>query len=958
MVRPNWNILEVKFPDYEDAFEWFVTLLFCRELNIKISLEGYFNQAAIEKTPVPNPEGNGDIAFQAKYYKDSLSKHIPKILESIDNTKKYYPSVTKYLFYTNAEWGQSRGKTPKGKIDIETHAKQLGIEIEWRTTESFFEQEFVCLKNEDISEYFFTLNNTFLENLKHFNEHTKQLFLNIDYKIQKNDCVIQINHSKQLKELNEISNDAVVIHGEGGCGKSALIKQFMDNNPTLVFLGIKAIELSNCTNIIDVFHNCLPEKISNFFESSENKFFIIDSAEKILDLTENNVFFQLINFLKINKWKIIFSTRDNYFEALLNELIYTLCLSVHTINIDVESEKELRQLLITNNIKMPTDTKLIKLICNPFYLKYYIQFYSDESHSTDYQVFKTSLWNSLASVSHDFIKISEQRAKTGVFYIDVDNVSSTIIEKLLDKKLITKDDDKYFISHDIFEEWALEKYLDALFSKISSFNEFLTQIGTSFPIRRSYRQWLANKLGDNKSIVITQAVIDYIKENLNDLNQIQDTIIAILLSDEANVIFENFDKKLLESNGALLKAFQKILRLTCKVLDEELINLFNLNHSLYTIASFFTCPKGPGWNCFIDYVYEKKNIIGIDKLPVFFPLFKDWTNKNKQGLTTKQVALMVLEFYNWEQNQEEYWRYSEIEKDIFIIFSNSANEIKSELSKLFDEVLTNKWKNHGDKYSSFIWEILKDIKYSTIWTVLPNKILELADFYWTRQISKKKDLFVTFRSHLEIEEIYGVEGHYNTDTFPASALHTPIYMLLLIDYNKTIDFIISFFNKVTHNYVQNENNKVDKILLHIDNKIIDQYSTDTFWNMFRGTIGTTPYLLQSILMALEKYFIDNSKNESIADIEKKLAYILEHSKTVALSAVVSSIVILHYKTLYSIAKILLSVREFIEMDFVRAIHENQAKSVYGIGAYGSSIKYTKNVSKHASRNSEKIHCKK
>lgn len=30
MVRPNWSLFESKFPDYEDVFEWFVTLLFCR----------------------------------------------------------------------------------------------------------------------------------------------------------------------------------------------------------------------------------------------------------------------------------------------------------------------------------------------------------------------------------------------------------------------------------------------------------------------------------------------------------------------------------------------------------------------------------------------------------------------------------------------------------------------------------------------------------------------------------------------------------------------------------------------------------------------------------------------------------------------------------------------------------------------------------------------------------------
>ncbi|MGN0750897.1 MAG: hypothetical protein ACI4LS_10470 [Treponema sp.] len=59
------------------------------------------NQAAIEKNLVHSPDGKWVVGFQSKYYKDSISKHKSKILDSITNTKKYYPSVNKYFFYTN-----------------------------------------------------------------------------------------------------------------------------------------------------------------------------------------------------------------------------------------------------------------------------------------------------------------------------------------------------------------------------------------------------------------------------------------------------------------------------------------------------------------------------------------------------------------------------------------------------------------------------------------------------------------------------------------------------------------------------------------------------------------------------------------------------------------------------------------------------------------------------------------
>lgn len=907
MVKPDWNIFEAKFPDKEAAFEWFVTLLFCRECGKRIVLQGYFNQAAIEKSPIQ--WGDDFIGFQAKYYKDGLSKHKSEIVNSIKNTKKFYPEVNKYYFYSNSNWSQKNGREPQNKREIENLAKTLGIEVDWRTTESFFKMEFVCKINADISEFFFTQDNSFLSNLKYFYEHTKHLFINVDYKIQKNGKLIQIDRSEELQKLTAMSQDAVIIHGEGGCGKSALIKKFMEANSDYIFLGIKAIELNNFTDIKQALHNCIPEQVSCFFESYNNKFFIIDSAEKLLDISDNTVFFQLIEFLKDNKWKIIFSTRDNYFESLYCELVYTLDLSPCLINITAIDESKLRTLLTKNNIKMPMGNRLIQLICNTFYLKYYVQFYSDDLQSINYQNFKAKLWNSF-DVPIEFIKISQQRAKTGCFYIDVGNISSLQLSNLMDKKLITKDGEKYFISHDIFEEWALEKYLDVLFSGISSFDEFLTEMGTSFPIRRSYRQWLSDKFENNVEITISQA-LDYIKNNLVNLDNVQDTIIAILLSNNADIFFKNFDTELLENNCSLLKYIQRTLRLACKSFDEEALAFFNIDHSLSSLENYLICPKGSGWHYFIDYIYNKKNIVGIDKIAFAIPLFREWSNKNRNGNTTKQVALLTLEFYKYQEEYKKNYHSLELKKDIFLILSNSASEIKKELTDLFDEILSNKWKNNGDKYSSFVWELLRDKKYLTLWTVLPQKVLQLAYLYWIKQVCSDKYIYIS--STPSKEELYGVEDNFKTVTFPASALQTPIYFLLCVDYENTINFIIAFLNKVTYHYINKSNKDVSTISFYINEKEIKQFSTVSFWNMFRGIDGGIPELLQCILMALEKYFIDGVSRDSFQIIEKKLLYILEHSKTVALSAVVCSVFTLHYKNLYSIGKIFFPLESFLNL---------------------------------------------
>jgi hypothetical protein len=76
--------------------------------------------------------------------------------------RRDYPSLTKILIYTNKSWSQAysqkekkkQTETPRQK-DIQSKAEELGIELVWREA-SFFESEFVCLENDDLSKYFFT----------------------------------------------------------------------------------------------------------------------------------------------------------------------------------------------------------------------------------------------------------------------------------------------------------------------------------------------------------------------------------------------------------------------------------------------------------------------------------------------------------------------------------------------------------------------------------------------------------------------------------------------------------------------------------------------------------------------------------------------------------------------------------------------------------------------------------
>ena len=107
----------------------------------------------------------------------------------------------------------------------------------------------------------------------------------------------------------------IIISGEGGCGKTAIFKEFYNSYykkiPICVF---KANEL-NVNHINDIFqfdHNFTLTQFLNAYKDEPLKIFVIDSAEKLAEISNNDILTILIQKLKENAWNIIFTTRYAY----------------------------------------------------------------------------------------------------------------------------------------------------------------------------------------------------------------------------------------------------------------------------------------------------------------------------------------------------------------------------------------------------------------------------------------------------------------------------------------------------------------------------------------------------------------------------------------------------------------------------------------------------------------------
>jgi len=931
MIKPNWNIFKTKFSENpQDNFEWFSYLLFCEEFNKPHGIFRYKNQSGIETNPIELTDGS-IIGWQAKFYDDTLSNHKSDLLGTLQKSKRDYPGITHIILYTNSEWGQGRGgNDPQTKIDVEAEANDLGIDIEWRTA-SYFESPFVSIDHQIISSHFFSFKSV-IDLIIEMQKHTDSILYEIQTNIVFDINTIKIDRTQVVDQLeDELSKKQILIlSGVGGVGKTAVVKniyeKYSDKVPFYIF---KASEFE-ITNVNDLFPNFTLQNFIDVHKDDEEKIIVIDSAEKLLDTKNSDPFKQFLSTVIKNNWKIIFTTRENYLEDLNHQFIEIYKTTPFNINIQILDNLELKALSTHYNFELPRDSKLVDLLRNPFYLSEYLVGYK-QGDMVKYLEFKEKLWNknikkSDTSREECFLKLAFERANKGQFWVKVD-CQAKVLNELFRDGILGNETVGFFITHDIYEEWALGKIVNSEFITRENNQKFFESIGTSLPIRRAFRQFISEKL------LIEDEYIHSFIESVVDDEEVRsfwrdEIIISVLLSDSSNNFFQYFKKKLIENDFFLLKKVSFLLRIACKESDLQTLKQWGIGtiNDELQLSMIFTKPKGQGWQSFIQYIFEHRGEMGLENIEFILPVLHDWNSKFQEGDTTKLSGLLSVKYYQ-EIMKGSTYGHSEVLKKLLQVIASSAMEIKDELITIFDTVLENKYTEHNDPYADLTKMVLTQLDGVNISKSIPNKVLEIADLFWF----KKPEPLGRFHSRLREEENYCI-GNFQHDYYPASAYKTPIHWLLQYEQKATIDFILAFTNKTIQCYADFSSSssiQTVKVFLN-DGKVIEQYHSMNLWLMYRGNNG--PNILQSIHMALEKFFLERAEKTDSETLEYWLLYLLENSKSSSITSVISSIVLAYPEKTFNVAAILFKTKEFIIYDLTRWSSENSAKSMYSIGA--------------------------
>lgn len=975
LIEANWGNFRAKFNGREQkTFEWLCSLLFYKEQDRPTGALRYFNQPGIEAEPVT--VGTEVIGWQAKFISSDLSKYSADLIGAIDTAKTHHPTLTQLHFYVNVDFGRSKKagvKDPPYKTKIEAHAKGKGIAITWKTA-SFFETPFVCETNANIAGHFFTLDASVIDFVREIACHTGAVLASIPSAIAVEGRSIKIDRRSVLSCLKDTlsRSSLVIVSGEAGVGKTAVIKDLYDEVKGVApFFVFKATEF-NVSHINQLFKEYGAFTLSDFIREHEDfaeKYIVVDSAEKLSDLERPEIFQEFMSRLRSSGWRVLFTTRLSYLDDLKYAFIELYRAPFEPLNIPGLTEKELVDLSAAYGFSLPENDRLRGLLRNPFYLNEYLRIDPKGSGTASYAEFREAIWNrriARSSYQKDnvhrkreerFLEIARKRAASGRFFVLIEGHDEAL-RQLASDEIIKFDSNVggYFITHDIYEEWALERMIERSFRSLLDYGQFYQMIGDALAIRRAFRGWLSEKLATDDGDA-TRLIEVTVSDNAIPRHWKDEAIVAALLSDYSGAFIQFFEKKLLEpppeivEEGAsstavrtlssryvydrsLLQGVLFLLQLACKEVDQDMLRaLETVQKEQFGLSAFVTKPKGSGWSSVIRFLNQHKEQVGLLNMPIILSVLDDWNRCNKQGETTKAATQIAL-YYFAELTKDGEFPYrskNEVGEQLIRVILNGSGEVKEELGAIFKDVVARKDISHRGRYYELVRTTLSSIdKSAIVATSLPKEVIALAGLFWAYTPPERTPWGLDYRS--DIEEYFDLATNHH-DYYPASAFQTPTLHLLRAAPLEAVNFILWFTNRSIEYFAKTELAKHEleeiEVVLNVSEPPLKQYICNRIWNVYRGT-QTAPTLLESVHMALEHWLLQVAKNVSPDVLAKWCLYLIRNSRSASIVAVVVSVVLAQPSKLFDVAKSLFRTKEFFFFDLARMHLDMSAKSLYAI----------------------------
>lgn len=749
-----------------------------------------------------------------------------------------------------------------------------------------------------------------------------------------------------------VNNQFLFIDGEAGSGKSAYAKQILetlDNTSIISFAADQFLKSSLINTLHEININLSIKEIFDEFEEFSKKLIYIDSFEKLLE-GDAESFRELVTVLKENKdIKLIVSCRSYALETLKFNYFDKQLLQNNSaiINVPQLNDEEIQYFVekIPALDSIVQNANLAEIIRTPKYLSLAEKLItvSDEDLSIiDVVEFKKQLWKNIVGGNNapfeeerqnTFVSIAVKRAKNLTLLTTANEFDSETVYRLKSDGVLFEENNLYAPSHDIFEDWGLIKYVNCLKIDNPKIDVFYSSLTNEPAIRRGFRLWVESKIEESESWIYN-FVIDTINNVSIENHWKDEVLISIIKSDLCDKFFSQHKVELLEDDLKLLKRVIHLLKISGKDFNQS--------------------PNNKGWDVVIKFLFENVNVL-TEIYTQILRLLYDWENilyigriSNKE--TPKYVGKLVNTILNIFEEGTDWMNAGEsnslTEKGIQLLYNLSEYipiEIKILLDNIFIKNKDEDYKIRNKKDKQIVYA-LSHFHTGTLPKYFPEELIALANLKWKYKKVKSTSRFGFEHYESGIEHHFGITNKHDFKYFPESAYQTFVYKFLNSNPWRALDFIIDFTNDCAENYVKSDFLKKEEgfgitaddittVDLLYNGKIYPIHGSTYLWLVNRGGQITVPNLLQSVVVALEKYLyelgqMDSEKIDEI--IQSFFDKIYTKSNSVILISLLSSIAMAYPNKVGDKLLPLISDKNFFDWDRNRWIADQKDHVLGGI----------------------------
>ena len=736
-------------------------------------------------------------------------------------------------------------------------------------------------------------------------------------------------------ELNQV----VLISGAAGSGKSVIAKDAISILKADHFaFSFRAEEFAHPhldTTLQSIQTPANAAMLGAILAGQNRKVMLVESVERLLEKSTRDAFTDFLTLVAKDKsWCLVLTCRDYSADLVRSAFLESANVIHSVVTVPSLDDEELEKVKAVHPpLSRPlANAALRRVLSNPYVLDKALQIQWSEERllpQSEWEL-RTLFWREIVRADHlsahgmprrredVFVQIALRRARKLTLYADCDDLDPEAVDGLRHDSLIvsSQQSDRLIApAHDVLEDWAILHWIQEQYvTHEESVQKLSTAIGTYPAVRRTYRKWMTELVESNPEAAdgLFQAAV---RENEISAQFRDDTLASLLRSSSSAEFLERHRAKLLANNSQLFQRVIHILRVAC-VTTPAWLGTYVAGPSLLNV------PDGLAWASVLRLVQGCLTSFTREDRPLLLGLIEDWARGVSLQNPYPDGADTVAVIAHWLLPNFEGYGSNDRRTKILQVIAKIPKADRNRFAALLGG--NQEAKERDYTVEEFRKIIFKGMDGTPAARDMPELVVSAAKDYLLCSESDLQQEW-NYGGSLELEPLFGIKSDMSFGFLPASAYRSLFLPLLRLHPCEGLAFIIEVFNYSAERYAH-PRVRADSVeppfeitLTFEDGTSRTQWCNERLWNLYRGT-SVGPYVLQSILMALEHWLLELAEARS-HELDRVLLYILQKSDSAALTSVVASAATEFSHAAGETLLVLLRSRLCIQLDRQRVVHE-------------------------------------